>query len=235
MHEELTEFDDPQLKAAIVRLRGGHVARPDLVDRVRQSLDEAVEADGRPLQMPGPHSTVARRLAVAASIVLAFGLGAIAHRAWHKAVERREYLEANEGLFRGMIAVRNDQTAGRQGFGSLNDPRKLRDLVAARLEHEVPLPDLSSQGWSLERAELVSVRALPAARFLFTRGTASLTLFSLPSGAFAGAEDDTSYQTVVDGHPIAGFVRGGGVHCVVGDANTPLSDITPLTDQLRRF
>ena len=186
--------------------------------------------------MPKPHSTVARRLAVAASIVLAFGLGAVTHRAWHKAVERREYLEANEGLFRGMIAARNDQTTGgNQGFGSLNDPRKLRDLVAARLEHEVPLPDLSSQGWSLERAELVSVRALPAARFLFTRGAASLTLFSLPSGAFAGAEDDTAYQTVVDGHPIAGFVRGGGVHCVVGDANTPLSDITPLTNLLRRL
>jgi len=50
MQEEMTEFDDPQLKAAIARLRGGHVARTELVDRVRQSLAEAVEADGRPLQ-----------------------------------------------------------------------------------------------------------------------------------------------------------------------------------------
>ena len=177
-----------------------------------------------------------RRLAVAAAIVVAIGLGAVTYTTWHKAVLRREYLEANEGLFRGMIAAHRGQTAGgTQGFGSLNDPRRLRDLVAARQGHDVPVPNLSSHGWSLERAELVSVRELPATRFVFTRGTTSLTLLSMPSGAFAGAEDDTSYQTVVDGYPIAGFVRGGAVNCVSGDANTPLSDITPLADLLRRL
>jgi hypothetical protein len=95
-------------------------------------------------------------------------------------------------------------------------------------------PDLSAQGWALREAAVVQVGALPAARCVFARGGSTLTLLSLPSAAFASAEDGETYQTVVDGHPLAGFIRGGGVHCVVGDANTPLGDVTPLTDHLRR-
>jgi hypothetical protein len=182
-----------------------------------------------------PRGPVFRRLAVAASILAAFALGVVTHSVVHKYVEAREYLEANEKLFRGMIAAHQGQLDGPpERFGSLNDPARLRQLLANRLAHEVPLPDLSGQGWVLREAAVVQLQALPAARCVFSRGGSTLTLFSLPSGAFAGAEEGGTYKTVVDGHPLAGFIRGGGVHCVVGDANTPLADVTPLTDQLRR-
>jgi len=121
-----------------------------------------------------------------------------------------------------------------EAFGPVGDPAVVRQRLAERLEHEVPLPDLSAQGWTLRDVAVVQVQALPAARCVFARGGSTLTLLSLPSAAFAGAEDGDTYQTVVDGHPLAGFIRGGGVHCVVGDANTPLGDITPITDHLRR-
>jgi len=119
-------------------------------------------------------------------------------------------------------------------FAPTTDPAQLRQQLAERLGHEVPLPDLTSGGWVLKEAAVVQVQALPAARCVFSRGGLTLTLFSLPSPAFAGAEDGGTYQTFVDGYPLAGFIRGGGVHCVVGDANTPLSDVTPITDHLRR-
>jgi len=237
MDDDSIQFDDPNLKAAIARIRGGHTARPDLVDRVRNSLAEAMNGDAGPVRRieVKPRSPALRRLAIAASIVAAFALGVVTHSVVHKYVEAREDLEANEKLFRGMIAAHQGQLDGPpELFGSLDDPARLRQLLAKRLSHEVPLPDLSAKGWVLREAAVVQLQALPAARCVFSRGGSTLTLFSLPSGAFAGAEEGGSYQTVVDGHPLAGFIRGGGVHCVVGDANTPLADVTPITDQLRR-
>jgi hypothetical protein len=237
MDDESIQFDDPNLKAAVARVRGGHKARPDLVDRVRGSLAAAMNGDAAPVRRIElkPHRPLFRRLAIAASIVAAFALGVVTHSVVHKYVEAREYLEANEKLFRGMIAAGQAQVDGRpELFGSLDDPARLRQLLANRLSHEVPLPDLSAQGWVLTEAAVVQVQALPAARCVFSRGGSTLTLFSLPSGAFAGAEDGETYQTVIDGHPLAGFIRGGGVHCVVGSAGTPLAEVTPLTDQLRR-
>jgi hypothetical protein len=174
-----------------------------------------------------------RHLAVAASVVVAFLLGALTHSVAHKYAEAQEYLEANQNLFRGMIAAHEGKFARPEAMGPLDDAVRLRQRLSERLAHEVPLPDLSAQGWALREAEVVQVQALPAARCVFSRGGSTLTLLSLPSAAFAGAEEGGAYQTVVDGHPLAGFIHGGGVHCVVGDANTPLSDVTPVTDHLR--
>jgi len=240
MDEPSIQFDDPHLKAAIARVRGGHKARQDLVDKVRQSLAEAMDGEARhegtvarSAWRIGPRPML-RRFAVAASVAAAFVLGVLTHRAAHKYAEAQEYLEANNGLFRAMIAAHQGTFSRPEAFGPVGDPAVVRQRLAERLEHEVPLPDLSAQGWTLRDVAVVQVQALPAARCVFARGGSTLTLLSLPSAAFAGAEDGDTYQTVVDGHPLAGFIRGGGVHCVVGDANTPLGDITPITDHLRR-
>jgi len=241
MDDESIQFDDPNLKAAIARVRGGHRARPELVERVRESLQDGLE-DGpvAPLGAAAPlrigRRPMLRHLAVAASIVVAFLLGVLTHSIAHKYAEAQEYLEANEKLFRAMIGAHEGKVGGRpEVFASALSPTQLRQQLAERLAHDVPVPDLTAQGWTLREAAVVQVQALPAARCVFARGGSTLTLLSLPSAAFVGAEENSTYQTVVDGHPLAGFIRGGGVHCVVGDANTPLSDITPLTDQLRRL
>jgi hypothetical protein len=240
MDEKSIQFDDPDLKAAIARIRGGHTASQDLIDRVRHSIAEATNGQARQSMASARTGwrisarPMMRRFAVAASIVAAFGLGVLTHRVVHKYGEAQEYIEANDGLFRAMIAAHQGTFTRPEAFGPVSDPALLRQQLADRLAHEVPLPDLSAQGWALREAAVVQVGALPAARCVFARGGSTLTLLSLPSAAFASAEDGETYQTVVDGHPLAGFIRGGGVHCVVGDANTPLGDVTPLTDHLRR-
>jgi anti-sigma factor RsiW len=240
MDEEPIHFDDPDLKAAIARIRGGHKARQDVVDRVRRSLVEAIDGGARHAPAASRqvwrmgYRPMPRRFAVAASIVAAFALGVLSHRVAHKFAEAQEYIEANNRLFQAMIAAHQGTFSRPEAFGPVSNPASVRQQLADRLAHEVPLPDLSAQGWTLREAAVVQVAALPAARCVFSRGGSTLTLLSLPSAAFAGAEDGQTYQTVVDGHPLAGFIRGGGVHCVVGDAGTPLGDVTPLTDRLRR-
>src|SRR5687767_3094527 len=110
MPDELTQFDDPALREAIRRVRGAHVVRPELVERVRERLTaemaggagpSAGPASGaaaappaqRPAAWRGRGWVIARRLAVAAAIVLAFGLGMRFEHVRHQAEERAEYLE----------------------------------------------------------------------------------------------------------------------------------------------
>jgi hypothetical protein len=251
MADDLVQFDDPDLKAAIVRVRGGHTARPELVDRVRQSLATAMgepgngsghaPPDASPMRIPhaGPSTRwrMIRRLAVAASILLAFGLGMVFQQVRHEAAEREEYLAANHGLFRDMIAVHtgaDSASANPQPFAAGASVATLRDQASAKLARYVPLPDLASQGWTLKEAAVRQFHSLPAASFVFTRGNRTITLLSLPAQLYAFAHEGETYETVIDGSPIAGFISRGGVHCVVGDAGTPLSDVTSITDALRR-
>jgi len=252
MADEPVQFDDPHLKAAIVRVRGSHTARPELVDRVRQSLAVAMEQSENgsaqaqtdpspPMRIaptgPSPRWRMIRRLAVAASILVAFGMGMIFQQVRHEAAEREEYLAANQGLFRDMIAVHTGSDSGgatAQPFAAGASVATLRDQASARLARYVPLPDLASQGWTLKEGAVRQFHSWPAASFVFTRGNRTITLLSLPAHLYAFAREGETYETVVDGCPIAGFISRGGVHCVVGDAGTPLSDVTAITDVLRR-
>ena len=251
MADELTQFDDPLLRDAIRRVRGAHVARSELVERVRERLmAELSGADG-----PAPHGAtpalagrppaargrawfIGRWLAVAAAIVLAFVLGMQVERVQHEAHERVEYLEMNRELFREMIAAHTGadaDTAKPEPLAVAGGPASAREQAAAKLSRFVPLPDLAAQGWKLESAALRQFHASPIASFVFARpGGGKVTLLSMPANLYAFARDGETYETTVDGHPIAGFIRGGGVHCVVGDASTPLSDVAALNDALRK-
>src|SRR5687767_8885886 len=114
MSQDPVIFDDPRLKAAIRRARGSHAARPELVSRVRERLAAAMAEEDASAQAPardnlriGPSRrwVIVRRLAIAALILLAFGAGIVFEQVRHEAVEREEYVAANQGLFREMIAA----------------------------------------------------------------------------------------------------------------------------------
>jgi hypothetical protein len=113
----------------------------------------------------------------------------------------------------------------------------VRDRAAGQLSRYVPLPDLSTDGWRLTSAAVAPLgsSATPAGRFEFSgAGSRRLTLLSLPAAAFTGAEEGAAYETTVQGCPIAGFVAHGGIHCLVGDPGTSLSEVVTLRDRLRR-
>jgi hypothetical protein len=244
MAGELTQFDDPQLKAALQRVRGSHKARPELVDSVRQGLAAAMAETDEKVPAPIPIRPAVsrgwvfgRRLAIAASILLAFGLGMAFQQVRHEAHEREEYVEANRDLFREMVAAHTGAdaaTASAQPLNAGESPASLRDQAVAKLGRFVPLADLAAQGWSLRSAALRQFHASPAASFVFARGGRQITVLSLPSNLYAFAREGQTYETTMDGHPISGFVAKGGVHCVIGDASAPLSDVTSVSELLRQ-
>jgi hypothetical protein len=176
---------------------------------------------------------------VAAAIVVAFGLGMHVQHVRHEAEERAEYLELNRGLFREMIAAHTGadaDTAAAQPLPAAGGPASIRDRAAAKLARFVPSPDLAAQGWALESAALRQFHAAPAASFAFARpgDGRRVTVLSMPASLYAFARDGETYDTVIDGHPISGFIGGGGVHCVIGDASTPPADATALRVALQQ-
>jgi hypothetical protein len=255
MTEEKLPFNDSGLKAAVRRLRGGHTAGPELVERVAAALATAPEGDapapgelvdahgatvqGSDSRRVGPAGLWVRRLAVAASVILFAGAVATFVKVRHDRHEAEEYLEANEGLLRGMAAAHSGGMPSGpavQPLSAAEGGAAVRDQAAKQLSRYVPVPDLSGSGWALASAAVAPFgsSATPAGRFEFIRDSRRLTLFSLPAAAFVGAEEGAVYETTVQGCPIAGFVSKGGIHCVVGDVGLRLPEIVNLRDRLRR-
>jgi hypothetical protein len=57
-----------------------------------------------------------------------------------------------------------------------------------------------------------------------------LLFVSLPAGAYKGdqGEDPEPYEYTVGGHVLAGFVRDGGLHCVIGGAGVTADEVGGL-------
>ena len=231
--------DDPELRRAIKRVRGGHVADDALRSRIQQALESAAPAAAA----PAPAAAVtqhrsfwqrwAPRLAIAACLLIAGG--ALEH-VRHKAAERTEYAAANDTLLMAMVNahMKPGDAADIQPIDASRHATVLRDDLNRRLKRQTPTPDLRAAGWNLRAADIESLNGAVAARFAFANGSRSATLFSLPQFAFIGAEDGESYDVVVNGHPISGYITRDGVHCIVGDAGVPLSEITALRRALQR-
>jgi hypothetical protein len=253
MTQENVPFDDPGLKAAIRRLRGGYAASAELANRVAAALAAAPDADFMPRADASPDADAAeapprlrpaqwwvRRLAVAASVILFVGAVSAFLKVRHDRHEAEEYLEANAGLLREMAEAHAGGVpsgAAVQVLSPAEGSAAVGDRAAGHLSRYVPVPDLSDSGWTLSSAVVAPFgsSAAPAGRFEFTGANSRrLTLFSLPAAAFTGAEEGATYETTVLGSPIAGFVSRGGIHCLVGDPGTSLSEVVMLRDRLRR-
>ncbi|MEA2707505.1 MAG: hypothetical protein QOF78_106 [Phycisphaerales bacterium] len=174
------------------------------------------------------------RLAIAACLFIA---GGVIEHVRHKAEEAREYADANQGLLVAMVKSHGEPADGAdaQPVSDVTEARRVRDELSSRLSHQPPLPDLNSLGWSLKTAAVRPLQGAVAARITFAHGDRHATLFSLPRFALTGATDGHTYDLIVDGHPISGYVTADGVHCIVGDAATPLADITALRKHLQQL
>ena len=236
--------DDPELRRAIKRVRGGHVADESLRARTAESLAiaSAADADAAPIasapiaDIPRQMSLWQRwapRLAIAACLLIA---GGVLEHIRHKAEERTTYAAANETLMKAMVTAhqRPGDAMDAQQLDATRGPAQVRDDLNRRLNRQPPTPNLRAAGWNLRAAGVESLNGAVTARLAFANGQRNATLFSLPQFAFLGAEEGESYDIVVNGCPISGYITRDGVHCIVGDAGTPLSEITALRKTLQQ-
>ena len=144
---------------------------------------------------------------------------------------------ANNTLMAAMVVAHQHpgEAIDAQAIDAAREPAQIRDDLNHRLNRQPPTPDLRAAGWNLRAADIESLNGAVTARLAFANGPRNATLFSLPQFAFIGAEEDESYDIVVNDCPISGYITRDGVHCIVGDAGTPLSEITELRKRLQQM
>ena len=228
-NEQLLD-DDVELRRAIRRVRGGHVANEALRERIERTLQMAPTS-------AAPSSSAwkrwAGRLAIAACLLIA---GGVLEHIRHKTEERHTYAAANETLLQAMVNAhdRPAEATDAQPIDATRDLAQIRGDLNRRLKRQTPLPDLRAAGWTLRAADVETLNGAVTARFAFASGPRNTTLFSLPQFAFIGAEEGESYDLVINGHPVSGYITRDGVHCIVGDAGVPLGEITALRTALQK-
>jgi hypothetical protein len=248
---QVQSFDDPALKAALRRALDQDRAPGDLRERIR-----AMAATAAPAGEPIPYMRAAgageeaaadapirmfRRGPVfkfAAAAVLVLGLGSMGYQIYlaNRAPTYAAQYVVPPSLYKGMTQTHDERVAG-----SATPADTATDLASAKgLSNTVKRPvfvaQLTSNGWTFAGGGVRDVGPHSAAQLFFTKGNASISVFSLPASAVPQAKDDVTYDTVFNGHPIAGFVHKGGLYCIVGsstDDSLKIDEVKALLESHR--
>lgn len=117
-------------------------------------------------------------------------------------------------------------------------PRNNFAAMTKHLEAELGQPVVAvplGDGWTFRGASVCRVGSSRAAHLIFAQDNGPVvSLFSLPSTTCAGLRGDVESESA--GHPIAGFVRGRALYCVVASGpGTPATaaDVRSLRDRVR--
>lgn len=223
--DDLPQFEDPALKAAIRDAMSREQAPRELRDRIAESL----RADSRP---------ISRRIIVlgmAACILLGIGLSVLI--LW----------PANEkpapNWFADAMIATHDQCK------SLADHHRVKDVVdtdQAALQTKYremlghpALIAMLDDGWQFKGAGVCEIAKVPAAHLFFTRGDETISVFSVTSRLLyqSSSTRDATYAQTQNGYQIAGFTAAGAVHCLVAHSprgNLTLRQIIRLRDRLKK-
>jgi hypothetical protein len=244
-------FDDPALKAALRRALDSSGAPSALRDRIR-----AMAASEGPPEQPIPSMRLAevekaevadrpiplfRRawfMRFAAAAVLILGVGSLSYQIW-QANRPPAYVAAYvvpPSLYKGMTVAHDERLAGSATPSDTTSDLAAVPALSQTIQRPVFAAKLTDDGWKFEGAAVRDVGPFAAAQLFFSKGKASISVFSLPAAAVPNARDDVTYDTVFNGHPIAGFVRQGGLFCIVGsspDGSLTVDEVKGLLESHR--
>jgi hypothetical protein len=255
-------FSDPALKDAVRRVWGAQVAPRNLRDRVEAmgiGAATAPAADLTPSLSPQRrgwfrglrHPRTLYSLAAAVALLIGFSVAyqldqrspdpfAIAPQPAN--LGSRGVLPAS--VARDLIDVHARCTAAASHDSFRDVPRDDFPSLRRRLERTLGFPVLAAplddgEGrWSFKGASLCPVDRVAASHLVFVRDRQAVSIFSLPRAAFPQARGDELLEDPNPDHPLAVFIRGDGVHCVVGssaDRSLSPQQLHAICDHLQAF
>src|SRR5262249_10676401 len=245
MSLEPAQFEDPGLKKALQSVQGGMKAPPHLRERILEQLRargsrQSVATSPTDAVRIGPRSSNARKFALAAAILLCIG-GGISLFILQLRPERRvhEY-PRNDAVIDSMVTLQTALAGGKEVGAALSpalsDATALSSAATQKLGRAVPVVDLSKDGWRLTSATLCDVDQHASVQFHFVHGVGdkSMTVFSMPASAWAGAREGSRYDLVDNDHALAGYVHGGSLNCLVGDFSLTREEAIQLRDRIEQ-
>jgi hypothetical protein len=227
MEQRPSEFTaDPALKSALRRALDVESAPPALRQRIMALRTAPGET---PVHKPIPMFRRNPLYGLAVAAVLVLGLGMLGYQIWQMnrgPVYDRSRFALSHELYKAMVDVHaaraND--AGTADGGAVAAAAKL----STSIDRPVFVADLTRDGWTYRGAGVRTVGSNTAAQLYFTRGKQAISVFSLPASAAAGAREGEEYDKDFNGSPIAGFTKGSGLYCIVGDESVPLAEVKLL-------
>jgi hypothetical protein len=252
-------FEDPALKAALRRNLGRESAPAALRERIGamaagagggsaavtgpRLVSGAGGAGGAPLgeraerPIPIRGRSPLYKLAVAAILIL--GFGGLAYQVREMTKDPYDYSVAiSDSLYASMVEAHRARQAA--GTAAAAGDTVASVAGAGELQKGINRPvfvaDLTKDGWTFQGGGVRNVGEHQAAQLFFTKGAAAVSVFSLPAGAASGAQEGWSYDKDFNGAPIAGFVKGNGLFCIVGgsaDGSLTLDEVKRLLEAHR--
>ena len=235
-----SSFDDPVLKAALKRAVGPEAAPATLRTRVEQALHAEAMA---PLKRAAAQRPAGWRnnpfVGLAAAAMLIIGVGLIYTNVLRKGDDGR-LTELPKQMALDMAAA-HDRALANAALHELKAPKDdlsaVRGELKEKLEHPVLVASLGSD-WDFQGARVATVGTTPASELVFkSKKTGdTVSVFSIPGRAYYATEEGLEYEQVADGHPIAGFVRKGIVHCLVGSKGSKIDedDLAKIRNQVQK-
>ncbi len=166
------------------------------------------------------------RIAVAA--ILLIGFGGLGYQIWQ--MNRSPYDSAvaiADSTFDDMVKVHTARAEGKAGSDTVG-PAALASAgktLSKQIGRGVFVPDLSAKGWTFDGAGVRTLGSYQVAQLFYKKDGKALSVFSLPASAASGAPEGQTYEKTFSGSAIAGFVKEGGLFCIVGGAGVSMEEV----------
>jgi hypothetical protein len=227
------QSEDTALKMAVRRALGKESAPPQLRSRIEALLATEQRKAETKARVSWRRPILAM---ISAAAVLIIGLG-VAYTLINQGNEAPQFFAA------AMVKTHDESAASPDklqipGVPADASMATVRQELRKQLGHPVLVAELGD-GWQFKGASVSQISGVPASELLFTKGDASVSVFSVSAGAFYmdnSRGDGTTYEQTEQNHPISGFVQGGAIHCLVGSSKSgklSVKELTKLRDKLR--
>jgi hypothetical protein len=238
-------FVDPVLQEAVIRAWGQETAPPGLADRVRAAMAEAADAPLRLDARPGLRTWGA--LALAAVVLIAVGI-----TSFHVLPSPDQPSASNASLAGGIpvsfvhnVISTHDHCqqkylANHHAIGcDKNDYNAIKQALEQQLGHRVwvtPVASWEFRGAAECRTGDGSTRC---AHLLYERPQRrqTLSIFSVPYDGPCSLASSETFGEIVENHPVAGFVDGKELYCLVGyapDQSLTVDELKQTTQTYRQ-
>jgi hypothetical protein len=240
MSESESQFDDPQLKAALRRALPAETAPTALRGRIAQALDAEASQAAKSAQTSHALRWKPRRLPMiitAVAALLLLGLFGLYWKLW------RTIETGIEPWFADAMVEIHDSHEKLPDHHLLtgipnDDLDAIRTALSAQLKHPV-MAASPGDGWQFIGACVTKIRDTPVAHLMFKRGDETLSVFSISSApVYMGfTPNGAVYAQMVRNHPVSGFLYNNSVNCVVYTSSshpTTVDQAKQIRDKLQR-
>jgi hypothetical protein len=240
-------FVDPVLKDAVIRAWGQVVAPPGLAERVRSAMSSAADAPLRLDARPGWRTWGGLGLAAAAVLAIVIGYTQFLPGPAGSSPGAGNAMIAGSvpvSLVRDVITTHDrcslQYLANHHNVGcDKSDYGQIRQRLEDRLGYRVWATPVA--GWEFRGAAdcRIGDGATASAHLLYERPAQKQTLsvFSVPHhGQCSSPPPAGTFAQEVENHPVAGFVEGQELYCLVGfspDHSLTVDEVKRTTETYR--